>query len=151
MLLVKNKKALFNNEIIEKFIAGIVLKGYEVKAIREKNVSFEGSYVKVEDGIAKVVGMHIGRYSNQSQEYNSDRAKDPRNLLLNKQELYKLNKELSEKGKSAIPLALILRNGKIKLEFAIVKGRKKYEKRAHLKKRQIEIDLRKQVKGQRLI
>lgn len=151
MLLVKNKKALFNNEIIEKFIAGIVLKGYEVKAIREKNVSFEGSYVKVEDGIAKVVGMHIGRYSNQSQEYNSDRAKDPRNLLLNKQELYKLNKELSEKGKSAIPLALILRNGKIKLEFAIVKGRKKHEKRAHLKKRQIEIDLRKQVKGQRLI
>ena len=141
MLLAKNKKALFNNELVEKYMAGIELRGYEVKALREKNVSFEGSYVTIEDGNALVVNLGIGRYSNQSQDYDSNDAKRPRKLLLNKQELAKLSREISEKGKTAIPLALVLRHNLIKLEFAVVKGRKKHEKKGLLKKRQLEKDL----------
>jgi len=143
MLLVKNKKALFNNEIIEKYLAGIELRGYEVKALREKNASFEGSYVTIEDGNAYIVNFSIGRYSNQSQDHDSNEARRSRRLLLNSQELAKLSREISEKGKTAIPLALVLRNNLIKLEFAVVRGRKKHEKKSLLKKRQLERDLQK--------
>lgn len=150
MLILKNKKALFNNEVLEKYLAGISLRGYEVKAIREKKASFEGSFVSIEDGSAWLKNMHIGKYSKQSQEYSEDLARRPRRLLLSSRELFLLQREVSEKGKTAVPLALLLKNGMIKLEFAVVKGRKKHEKKQYLKERQQEIDLRKEVKDKRL-
>lgn len=151
MLLSKNKKGLFNNEVVERYIAGVVLKGYEVKAIREKQVNFEGAYIRVEEGRAYVVNLHIGRYSTQSQEFSDSQTRRTRELLLNKYELLQLSRELAEKGRTAIPTALVLRNNKIKLELAVVKGRKKHEKKGLLKKRQVEIDLQKQVKNARLV
>ena len=151
MLLVKNRKALFNHQIVEKFLAGIELKGYEVKAIRENNVTFEGSYVSIEEGQVYVQNLHVGKYSKQSQDYNEQESRRPRKLLLQKGEIKKLQKEVSEKGKTAIPLALLLKRGKVKLEFAVVKGRKKHEKKQLLKKRQIEIDLQKTAKQQGII
>ncbi len=143
MLLAKNKKALFNNEIIEKYIAGIVLTGYEVKAIREGNVNFEGAYVTILDSEPYVVGLTVGKYSKQSQDTSAQEAKKSRKLLLKSAEITKIQKELAEKGKSAIPLALILQNNLIKLELATVKGRKKHEKKQLLKDRQVVIDLAK--------
>ena len=95
--------------------------------------------------------LHIGKYSKQSQETDETKAKTPRKLLLNKLEMIKLQKQLGEKGKTAVPLAFILQNNLIKLEFAIVKGRKAHEKKQVLKDRQIEIDLRKSIKGQVLL
>ncbi len=151
MLIVKNRKALFNHQIVEKFLAGIELKGYEVKAIKENNVTFEGAHVSVTDGQVFVQNLHIGKYSKQSQEYKEQESRRPRKLLLHKQEIKKLRKEIDEKGKTAIPLALLLKSGKVKLEIAVVKGRKKHEKRQLLKKRQIEIDLQKDVKQQGII
>ncbi len=151
MLIVKNRKALFNHQIMEKFLAGIELKGYEVKAIKENNVSFEGSYVDVQDGQVYVQNLHIGKYSKQSQDYNDQESRRPRRLLLHQTEIAKLQKEISEKGKTAVPLALLLKMGKIKLEFAVVKGRKKHEQKQVLKKRQIEIDLKKEAKQQGII
>ena len=151
MLIAKNKKGLFNNEVVEKYLAGIVLKGYEVKAIREKNVSFEGSHVALIEGEAFVVGMHIGKYSKQSQEFNDQEARRNRRLLLNSNELGKLKREISEKGKTAIPLALLLKHNMVKLEFAVVKGRKKHEKKGLLKKRQIESDLKKSAKQENIM
>ncbi len=148
MLIVKNRKALFNHQIVEKFLAGIELKGYEVKAIKENNVTFEGSYVSIEEGQVYVQNLHIGKYSKQSQDYIEQESRRPRKLLLQKGEIRKLQKEVSEKGKTAVPLALLLKRGKVKLEFAVVKGRKKHEKRQLLKKRQIEIDLQKSAKQQ---
>ena len=147
MLLAKNKKALFNNEVVEKYMAGIELRGYEVKALREKNVSFEGSYVIIDGGNAYVKNLYIGRYSNQSQEHNTDDARRTRRLLLTSREIQELSREISEKGKTAVPLALVLRNNLIKLEFAVVKGRKKHEKKTVLKKRQLEKDLQKAKKS----
>lgn len=146
MLLVKNRKALFKHEVLEKFLAGIELKGYEVKAIKENNVSFEGSYIGVEEDGVMVKNLHIGTYSRQSQDPDKIDTRRPRRLLLNKNEIIKIKKEISEKGKTAVPLALLLKHGMIKLEFAIVKGRKKYQTKQLLKKRQIEADLQKSIK-----
>lgn len=143
MLLVKNKKALRNYEVIDKFLGGIVLKGYEVKAVREKNVSFEGSYVKLNDDELYLIGMHIGKYSKQSQDIEKVNPERQRKILVNKNEILKISKELQQKGKSAVPLALLLKNNLIKIEFAIVKGRKKYEKKHLEKERQIQKDLEK--------
>jgi len=147
MLLAKNRKALFNYEIIEKYLAGVVLKGYEVKAIREGKVNFEGSYIATKDGEVFVLGMKIARYSKQSQKTSSEDADRPRKLLLNKNDIEKISKHLNQKGKTAVPLALLLKNNIIKLELAVVKGRSKYGKKHLEKERQIEKDLRKAEKG----
>ncbi len=140
MLLVKYRKALYNHEILEKFVAGIVLKGYEAKAVREKKAAFEGAYIKIDKGKAFVVGLHIGPYSKQHQEVTDTRR--DRALLLNKKEIQKLERETKQKGKTAIPLALILKNNLIKLELAVVKGRKKHEKKVVAKEKQIKKELR---------
>ncbi len=142
MLLVKNRKALHNYEIIEKYVAGIVLKGYEVKAIREKKVSFEGAYIKSEDGELYVVNLHIGLYSKRSQRASEIDEKRKRKILLSRKEIEEIIKQIDEKGKTAVPIALVLRNNLIKLEIAVVRGRKKHEKKQVAKKRQIEKDLR---------
>lgn len=141
MLLTKNRKGLYDYEILDKFTAGIALRGYEVKAAKEGKVNFEGSYVQIVGGIPVVVNMHIGHYSKQSQEYKEQEARRTRNLLLNKNEVEKITRMLQEKGKTAVPLALILSHNMIKLEFGIAKGRKKAEKKSLVKERQLQRDL----------
>lgn len=140
-LLAKNRKAMFNHSIVSRFDAGVVLKGYEVKAIREGKVDFEGSYVRVIKNEVYITNLKIGRYSKQSKEISPQDEKRDRKLLLNKNEIAEINRELSEKGKTAIPLALILFNNKIKLELAVVKGKKEFEKKQTAKERQIRKDL----------
>jgi len=145
-LLAKNRKALFNNSLVKRFDSGIVLKGYEVKAIREGKVDFEGSYVKVVKGEVFVVNLNIGKYSKQSKEAVTYDERRDRKLLLNKNEILEVNREISEKGKTAVPLALVISNNKIKLEFAVVKGKKEFEKKQTAKERQIRADMRKEAK-----
>ena len=140
-LLSKNRKALFNHSIISRFDAGVVLKGYEVKAIREGKVDFEGSYVRVIKNEVYVTNLKIGRYSKQSKEISPQDEKRDRKLLLNKNEIKEINRELSEKGKTAVPLALVLSNNKIKLELAVVKGKKEFEKKQTAKERQLKKDM----------
>ena len=141
MLITKNRKALFDHQLLQKFTAGLVLKGFEVKAIKENKANFEGSYVQVIDGEPFVVNMYVGKYSKQSRDFNELEARRNRKILLNKNEIDKLFKETSQKGKTAVPLALVLENGRIKLEFAIVKGLKEYEKKHVAKEKQIQKDL----------
>jgi len=146
MLLARNRKALRNYEVTEKFLAGIKLKGYEVKALREKKVSFEGAYVKVMGGEVWLMNMHIGRYSKQSQKVPDGEADRPRKLLLSKREIDVLRKEVAQKGKTAVPLALLLKHNLVKLELGIVRGRKAHEKKHLEKERQIRRDLEKERK-----
>ncbi len=141
MLLSKNKKALFNFEVLDKYIAGIALKGHEVKAIKEGNVHFEGSYISFVEDILTLVNLNIGRYSKQSQESDDSTARRPRELLLTKTELSEIRRHLQEKGKTAVPLALVLLHGKIKLELAVAKGKKLFEKKQSVKEKQIKRDL----------
>jgi SsrA-binding protein len=146
MLISKNRKALFDHELLEKFTAGMILRGYEVKAIKENKANFEGSYVQLIEGEPFVVNMYIGRYSKQSTEFNELDARRNKKLLLNKNEIDKIAREVSQKGKTAVPLALILDKGKIRLEFAIVRGQKEFEKKQVAKERQIQKDLAKETK-----
>ena len=147
MLLARNRRALYDYEIVEKFIAGMVLKGYEVKALREKKANFDGSYINVRGNNVFVENLHIGTYSRQSQDIGEQDARKPRKLLLNKREIQKLRKELEEKGKTAVPLALILRNNMVKLELAVVKGKKKIGKKQTEKERQMKKDMELETKG----
>ncbi len=128
-------------------MGGLLLKGYEVKAVREGKVNMEGSFIKFEDGALVVTNMHIGKYSKQSQNYIEEMSRVSRKILVTKQELQKIAKDLQEKGKTAVPLALVLRNNLIKIEFAVVKGKKKEEKKQVAKERQIKRDLEIQVKS----
>ncbi|OGC47814.1 SsrA-binding protein [candidate division WWE3 bacterium RIFCSPHIGHO2_01_FULL_42_13] len=141
MLLARNRRAYYDYEIIEKFIAGIVLKGYEVKALREKKANFDGSYITIRQTNVFVENLHIGAYSRQSQEIGEQDTRKPRKLLLNKREIQKLRKELEEKGKTAVPLALILKNNMVKLELAVVKGKKQFGKKQTEKERQMKKDM----------
>jgi SsrA-binding protein len=143
MLLVKNRKAFFEHEILEKYVAGISLRGYEVKAIKEGKANFSDSYVQILSGEPFVINMYIGAYSKQSQRFNETDARRSRKLLLKKNEIEKVQRDLMEKGKTAIPLALTLENNVIKLELGIAKGRKKAEKKHLEKERQIKKDLEK--------
>ena len=150
-LLAKNRKALFNHTLIKRFDSGIVLKGYEVKAIREGKVDFEGSYIKVIKNEVFVINLNIGRYSKQSTNTETFDPKRNRKLLLNKNEILEINRDISEKGKTAVPLALVLSNNKIKLEFAVVKGKKEFEKKQTAKERQIRRDMKIEAKESRSI
>jgi len=140
-LLAKNRKAMFNHTLLEKYTAGIVLKGYEVKAIREGKVDFEGSYIKVINNEVVVINLNIGRYSKQSKDVDEFDSKRSRKLLLNKKEILDLSKKIMEKGKTAVPLALMIVNNNIKLEFAVVKGKKEFEKKQSAKEKQIRKDM----------
>lgn len=141
LLLVKNRGALHDHIIISNYVAGIVLKGNEVKAIREKKVGFEAAYIQIMHNEAFIVNMHIGEYSKQGKQSIVESTRRSRKLLLNHKEILEIERELSQKGRTAIPLAMVLVNNFVKLEFAVVKGKKEYEKKQTAKERQIKRDL----------
>ncbi len=131
---IRNKKATFDYEILERFEAGLVLHGYEVKAIRSGNVSLNGAYIILKDDAAYLKGATVSYYqeANTPTSYNPERE---RKLLLSKKELTKLQKELNTAGLTIVPISLYNKKSKIKLEIALVRGKKKGDKRETLKKR----------------
>lgn len=145
-VIAKNRKAFHNFTVIETYIAGIVLKGYEVKAIREGKASFEGSYIDKDDRHLSVINLYIGRYSKQSKNFVEEDAKRSRKLLLTQKEEADILRDISEKGKTAVPVALLLKNGLVKLEIAVVKGKKEFEKKVVAKDRQVQRDLARESK-----
>ena len=142
-LVATNKTVLRDYNISDKFEAGIVLKGTEVKSLRLGRASLAGSFVKMDKGEAFVVNMHIPEY-----EYGNIFNHDPvrkRKLILHRREIDKLSGALTRKGFSIIPLRIYFRGGLAKLEIALGKGKKMYDKRADLKKKQIEREMRRAV------
>lgn len=132
-VIAKNKKAFFDFEIIDKFEAGIILNGAEVKSIRHGNVNLKGSYVLVTENAAFVNAMHVGRYENATLCDYDPTAQ--RKLLLNLKEIDKLRRAESDSGLTVVPLDLYLKKGLIKMTIAIVRGKKQYDKRQTVKKR----------------
>jgi SsrA-binding protein len=147
MLLSKNRKAFYDYQIIEKYMAGIKLTGAEVKAIKEGKVSFEGSYIGIEGDSIVVKGLYIGRYSKMGDKVGEDFFTRDRVLLLKHNEIAAIRKDLKQKGKSAVPLALLMRHNLVKLEFAVVKGKKQFEKKHLEKEKQIKRDLEKEARS----
>lgn len=143
-----NKKATYNYEVLETFEGGLVLSGHEVKAIKEKKVNFEGAYVIIRGGEAFLVGTSISPYQvkNTSEKYDLDR---PRKILLSKKELQKLENEDKKKGLTLIPISLYNKGTKIKLEFALARGKKKSDKRSAIAEREANIEIERTLKNQR--
>lgn len=146
-IISENKKAYFNFEILEKFEAGISLIGQEVKSIKTRGVNLAGSYVIERGGEFFWVGAHISPYQpkNVLPDYNPERW---RKLLLKKSEINYLIGKSKQKGLTLIPLKIYIKNGKIKLEFAIAKGKKKVDKREVIKKREIDREIKRALKGE---
>lgn len=128
-----NKKAYHEYFIEDKYETGIVLVGTEVKSIRQGKVNLKDSYVNIKDGEAYVYNMHISPYE-KGNIYNVDPLR-PRKLLLNKREIRKLIGLVTLKGYALIPLSLYLKNGRVKMELAVAKGKKLHDKREDIAKK----------------
>lgn len=127
-LIASNKKAYHDYFVLQKFEAGIVLTGTEVKSLREGRAQLKDSYVHVERGEAYLFSAHISPYTHGNRENHDPERK--RKLLLHKNEIEKLHVQLVEKGLTIVPLRLYFKGGKVKAEIAVVRGKKLYDKRA---------------------
>ncbi len=137
--LATNRKARHDYFIEKTYEAGIALKGTEVKSIRAGKANLKESYCVIRNNEAFVVGMHISPYK-EGNIFNVDPLRD-RRLLLNKREILRINQEVMQKGMAVIPLSLYLKNGLIKMEIAIARGKKLYDKRESIKERDIKRSL----------
>ena len=140
----ENKKAGFDYEVLEKFQAGMVLFGQEVKSIKTGHINLSGSFVALRAGEVFLVGVKVPAYqpNNAGADYGEDRA---RKLLLNKKEIDYLIGKTKTKGFSLIPLKIYDNNGRIKLEFGLAKGKKKYDKKEKIKKRDVQREVNREL------
>lgn len=144
---IQNKKAYFEYEITEKFTAGIVLTGTEIKSIRQGKASLNEAYCKFFDNELYVL-MHISEYDHGGIfNHEPDRK---RKLLLNKRELKRIKKKVEESGYTVVPLDMFLNeNGYVKLTIALAKGKKLYEKRNTIKEKDIERETSRELKNRK--
>ena len=134
---IKNKKASFDYAFLEKYAAGIQLTGTEIKSVREGKVNFTDSFCVLMDGELFIKNMHIAQYTEGS--YNNHEPKRTRKLLLTKKELRKLSVKMKEKGLTIVPLRMFINErGFAKLDIALAKGKKSYDKRADMKEKDIQ-------------
>ena len=139
---IKNKKASFEYQFIDKYIAGIVLLGTEIKSIRNNEANISDAYCIIKNNEIFLINLHISEYKNAS--LNNHNPKRERKLLLNKQEINKIEKKTKEKGNTIIPIRLFINNkGKAKVEISVAKGKKIYDKREDIKERDMKRDLEK--------
>ncbi len=143
---IKNKRAYFDYEFLENFEAGMVLTGHEVKSIKSGKMSLIGSYVVLKGGEVYLINANIAPYQpqNVSKDYVPTRS---RKLLLKKKEIQYLFGKSQERGLTLIPLRVYSNKGKIKLEFAVARGRKKADKKELIKKRETDKEIRRELKA----
>lgn len=130
----QNRKAHHDFEIVETVEAGMVLEGTEVKSLREGRANLKDSYAKIKRGEAFLYGMHISPYPHAA--YNNHDPERVRKLLLHKREILRLGSKTKEKGYSLVPLKVYFRKGKAKVELALAKGKKAYDKRETIKRKE---------------
>ena len=130
---IKNKKAYFNYFIEKEIEAGIVLVGTEIKSVKKGAVNITDSYVRIKDMQAYIINMYIEKYDSAS-IFNHEETRE-RKLLLHKKEIKKLLEYVKQDGYTLIPLKIYLKNGRAKLLIGVAKGKKNYDKREAIKKR----------------
>ncbi len=146
-LIAENRRARHDYELLEKMEAGIVLKGTEVKSIRGGKVQLKDSYVEIRDGDAYLVGAHISPYSHGNiQNHDPER---PRRLLLNRREIDRIFGKTTIQGLTCVPLSIYLSGNLVKLEVAIARGKKLYDKRQAEKKKQMASEAEEAMRGAR--
>ncbi len=140
-IIAKNKRAFFDYHVLEKWEAGLVLTGAEVKSVKAGHINLKGSFVSMIDGVTKVVNCHISAYKHaksSQKDYNPTRA---RRLLLNKKEVSSLIGLLQQKGLTLLPLSVYTKNGFVKVELGLCRGKKKHDKREILKKKAVDREI----------
>ncbi|MBQ9024079.1 MAG: SsrA-binding protein SmpB [Bacilli bacterium] len=141
---ILNRKARYDYELLDKFEAGIVLTGTEIKSIRNGQANLKDSYAIIKNGEAILLNMHISEYK-QGNVFNHDETRT-RKLLLHKNEIKKINDKISIKGLTLVPVKLYFKEGKAKIELAIARGKHTYDKKETIKQRDIEREVKKSLK-----
>jgi SsrA-binding protein len=143
-MIAQNRRARRDYFIVDEFEAGLVLKGTEVKSLRQGQANLKDSYARIKNGEVFVFQLHIAPYP--FAYYDNHDPLRPRKLLLHKHEIKRLYGKVNEKGLSLIPLRLYFKNGKVKIVVALVKGKRKYDKREAIKSRDEKRDLDREMK-----
>lgn len=142
-----NRKARHEYFLLDTYEAGIVLKGSEIKSIRAGKLSLAQAYVSIEGGEAWLTNAHIAPYD-QANRFNHDPLR-PRKLLLHRKQIKKLYENVRQKGATIVPLRVYLKDGKAKVEIALAKGKKHYDKRAEIAKRDAQREMDRRYKQRR--
>lgn len=145
MMEILNRKAKFDFEIIDTIEAGIVLKGTEIKSLREGKANIKDSYAIIKNNEAYLLNMHISQYE-KGNIFNHEETRT-RKLLFHKKEITKLNDKIRLDGFTLVPLKVYLLKNKAKVLIGIAKGKKTYDKRETIKQRDIERNLKKEYKN----
>ena len=144
-IVATNRKARHDYEIIETMEAGIVLTGTEIKSVRQGKVSLKEGFAIIRDGEVWLMDVHIAPYTHGHRDNHDPRR--PRKLLLHRREIDRLQGKLKEKGWTLVPLKMYLKNNRAKVELALVRGKKKYDKRRDIAKRDAQRELQRALKG----
>ena len=143
-IIAENRKALYDYHLIETFEAGMALVGTEVKAIREGRVNLRDSFARAEHDEVYVYGVHIGAYS--SRGYADHEPLRPRKLLLHRQEIRKLIGKTTERGMTMVPVRMYFKNGRVKIAISLAKGKKDYDRRETIRRREVDRETRAAIK-----
>jgi SsrA-binding protein len=143
-IIAENRKAQYDYHLLETFEAGMALVGTEVKAIREGRVNLRDSFARAENGEIYVHGVHIGAYS--SRGYADHEPLRPRKLLLHRQEIRKLIGKTTERGMTLVPVRMYFKNGRVKIAISLAKGKKDYDRRETIRRREVDRETRSAIK-----
>jgi len=146
-VIADNRKARHDYHILDSWEAGLVLLGTEVKAIREGRVNLRDSYARVERGEVWLLNVHISPYSHTGYARHDERRQ--RKLLLHEHEIRKLAGRVAEKGLTLVPLQMYFKNGRVKVQLALAKGKQAHDKRETIRRREIDRETRAAVKARR--
>lgn len=144
-IIAKNPTAYHNYNITEKLEAGIILSGTEIKSIRNGKVNLKDSYVNIKNGEVFVYGIHISPYE-FGNRYNLDPLRT-RKLLLNRQEIDKLYGKIKQQGVSLVPISMYFNGDKVKIELGVGKGKKLFDKREDMAKKDAEMKIKRAIKN----
>jgi len=147
-IISKNKRAFFNFSIDETYEAGIVLTGTEVKALRQGKVNLKDGFARIKNEEIFLIDAHISSYTHGNR-FNHDPDR-PRKLLMHKREIKRLYGKSKERGYSLIPLKMYFKNGRVKVEIGLGKGKRAYDKREVLKRKTMEREVERSYRGARV-
>lgn len=139
-----NRQARFKYELLEKWEAGVVLLGSEVKSLRDGKADLKDSYITINEGEAWLVGMHIAPYSHASEGHNPDRD---RKLLLHRHEIDRIIGKTQKSGLTIIPTRAFFKGGNAKVEIALARGKTQFDKRQAIKERESKREMERALKG----
>lgn len=148
MSIATNKKATLNYEVLDKYEGGLELHGFEVKAIRMGRIKFDGSYIIINNDEVFLKNAEISPYqpNNIPKDFQPNRLIK---ILISKKEILKLKQKTEKEGLTLIPLSIFNKNKKLKIDFALTKGKKKHDKRQDIKRREDNIEILRTIKGER--